>query len=206
MVKNPSELIVDSSASLRETMETIDRTGQGIAFVVNDDQLTGVVTDGDIRKGILEGVGLDTSIETICNEDPIVIYDSWDKKRRNRELEARDITSKVSKHGTLVLPVLNEDRQVIGIEYVSEDGELLSRSEAPARNVNQVLVIGGAGYVGSALCRVLLDRGYQVRVLDNAVYGTHGIDSLRKMSNSHSLRAICGQLRRSRTRSQGLTL
>jgi nucleoside-diphosphate-sugar epimerase/CBS domain-containing protein len=180
MVKDPSKLIVDSSASLRETMETIDRTGQGIAFVVNDDQVTGVVTDGDIRKGILEGVGLDTSIETICNEDPIVIYDSWDKKRRNRELEARDITSKVSKHGTLVLPVLNEDGQVIGIEYVSEDGELLSRSEAPARNVNQVLVIGGAGYVGSALCRVLLDRGYQVRVLDNAVYGTHGIDSLRE--------------------------
>ena len=34
-----------------------------------------------------------------------------------------------------------------------------------------VLVIGGAGYIGSALLPKLLDRGHRVRVLDRLFYG-----------------------------------
>lgn len=41
------------------------------------------------------------------------------------------------------------------------------RAGGPAR----VLVAGGAGYVGSVLCRALLARGYGVTVLDNFLYG-----------------------------------
>jgi len=41
-----------------------------------------------------------------------------------------------------------------------------------------VLVTGGAGYVGSHLTRKLLDRGHRVRVLDNFVYGGHGLEQV----------------------------
>ncbi len=34
-----------------------------------------------------------------------------------------------------------------------------------------VLVTGGAGFIGSHLAARLIERGYQVRVLDNLVYG-----------------------------------
>ncbi len=37
--------------------------------------------------------------------------------------------------------------------------------------VRRALVIGGAGYIGSALLPLLLDRGYEVRVLDLLIYG-----------------------------------
>lgn len=37
--------------------------------------------------------------------------------------------------------------------------------------VRRALVIGGAGYIGSALLPMLLDRGYEVRVLDLLIYG-----------------------------------
>lgn len=35
----------------------------------------------------------------------------------------------------------------------------------------RVLVTGGAGYIGSLLVPLLLERGYAVRVLDNLMYG-----------------------------------
>ncbi|NTV25383.1 MAG: SDR family oxidoreductase, partial [Chlorobiaceae bacterium] len=35
----------------------------------------------------------------------------------------------------------------------------------------QVLVSGGAGYIGSVLVRLLLEKGYRVRVLDNLMFG-----------------------------------
>jgi nucleoside-diphosphate-sugar epimerase len=39
----------------------------------------------------------------------------------------------------------------------------------------KVLVTGGAGYLGSVLCATLLDRGHEVTVLDNLLYGQHGL-------------------------------
>jgi nucleoside-diphosphate-sugar epimerase len=41
-----------------------------------------------------------------------------------------------------------------------------------------VLVIGGAGYVGSVLCRKLLKLGYKVRILDLMLYGNESIQDL----------------------------
>ena len=38
----------------------------------------------------------------------------------------------------------------------------------------RILVIGGAGYIGLILVRLLLESGYSVRVLDNLLYGNGG--------------------------------
>ncbi len=42
-----------------------------------------------------------------------------------------------------------------------------------------ILVTGGAGYVGSHVCRKLLERGYRVRVLDSFLYGDKGLADTR---------------------------
>jgi nucleoside-diphosphate-sugar epimerase len=44
--------------------------------------------------------------------------------------------------------------------------------------VTRVLVVGGAGYLGSALVRLLLARDYQVRVLDALLFGSKSLDAL----------------------------
>ncbi|MCX6020333.1 MAG: SDR family oxidoreductase, partial [Chloroflexi bacterium] len=45
--------------------------------------------------------------------------------------------------------------------------------------MRNVLVVGGAGYVGSVLTAELLERGYAVRVLDRLYYGGAGLHDVR---------------------------
>src|SRR5262249_55598494 len=49
---------------------------------------------------------------------------------------------------------------------------------APESGGAPVLVVGGAGYIGSILCRELLSRGPRVRVLDSLLYGDCAIREL----------------------------
>lgn len=45
--------------------------------------------------------------------------------------------------------------------------------------MHKILLVGGAGYVGSVLTRELLERGYAVRVLDRLLYGDRGLAAVR---------------------------
>ena len=41
--------------------------------------------------------------------------------------------------------------------------------------MKKVLVTGGAGYIGSVLVRLLIEKGYMVKVLDNLSFGGESI-------------------------------
>jgi nucleoside-diphosphate-sugar epimerase len=45
-------------------------------------------------------------------------------------------------------------------------------------DLGKVLLIGGAGYIGSVMVRKMLQKGYKVRVLDSLLYGEQSIDEL----------------------------
>ena len=55
-----------------------------------------------------------------------------------------------------------------------------------------VLVTGGAGYVGSVLVPKLLAKGHHVKVLDLYIYGD---DTLNTVKNNSSLEQIRGDIR-----------
>ena len=59
-------------------------------------------------------------------------------------------------------------------------------------SIRQVLVTGGAGYVGAALVPKLLGKGYRVKVLDLYIYGEHVLDAVKDHPN---LEQIKGDIR-----------
>ena len=66
MVKFPT---VCSNQSVRECMAIIDEHAKRISYILENEILVGVVTDGDIRRALLNGTTLDDSIGPIMNKD-----------------------------------------------------------------------------------------------------------------------------------------
>src|SRR5262249_25585964 len=48
---------------------------------------------------------------------------------------------------------------------------------------SRVLVVGGAGYIGSLLVERLLEKNYRVRVLDSLIYGDDALRPVRRHEN-----------------------
>lgn len=59
-----------------------------------------------------------------------------------------------------------------------EDGSVPLSVSAVIPELSPVLVVGGAGYIGSILCRKLLAQGRRVRLFDSFVYGNGAIREL----------------------------
>ena len=59
-------------------------------------------------------------------------------------------------------------------------------------SIKSILVTGGAGYVGAVLVPKLLDKGYQVKVLDLFLYGEDVLDAVKDNPN---LEQIKGDIR-----------
>ncbi len=190
------ELLANKACSIKETMRIIDKGGSGTAFVVDDqNKLFGVVTDGDIRRAILRGVNIEKPIGEIANQKPIVIKGNI-KGNELLNLKNREDIKKMSDNhafDSLKVPVLDEQGRVRDAIFVYADRKspvfsLTAESGITNGTVKKVLLIGGAGYLGSVLARKLLDRGYQVRVLDNLTYGDEGIKELYENKNFEFLK------------------
>jgi nucleoside-diphosphate-sugar epimerase len=70
----------------------------------------------------------------------------------------------------------------------------LKRKATPwfAQPFDRVLVVGGAGYIGSLLVERLLEKGYRVRVLDSLLYGD---EALRPVKNHANFELLVGDCR-----------
>ena len=66
----------------------------------------------------------------------------------------------------------------------------------------KVLVIGGGGYVGAVLVRRLLDRGFDVRVLDSFIYDN--ASSLDSLCDHPQFSLVVGDLRNAKDRTTSL--
>ncbi len=58
---------VSITSTIRQVMQTIDKGGLGFALLIENEteKFVGVVTDGDIRRALLQGYGLESNISTI---------------------------------------------------------------------------------------------------------------------------------------------
>jgi dTDP-glucose pyrophosphorylase len=99
------EILMGANATIRDAMESINRSAAKIVIVVDQDRrLLGTVTDGDIRRGILRNIGFEGPLSTVMNPTPIAITEG--------ESEAAALTL-MRQHRIHHLPVLDDSGCVV---------------------------------------------------------------------------------------------
>lgn len=64
------DLIVGENNSLRIVLKSLDKVGSGVIFITSVDlKLLGIVTDGDIRRALINDVSLEESVSVIMNKN-----------------------------------------------------------------------------------------------------------------------------------------
>jgi nucleoside-diphosphate-sugar epimerase len=81
------------------------------------------------------------------------------------------------------------------LKYWAFESEHVHRSSSEPPVPETILVVGGAGYIGSIVVRKLLDRGYRVRVLDSLVYGASPLEEVLRHPRLKFLHGDCRNIR-----------
>lgn len=120
------KLTCSIKATIRELMVCINENTKGTAFIVNDeDQLVGVVTDGDIRRLLLDGYGLNEVIEDHIHSN--FVYATVD--------EEPQCLAKRFDYRIKILPLVDKEMRLV--DYMEYDEDLHVSLAQPQLNGNE---------------------------------------------------------------------
>ncbi|MEA3493469.1 MAG: NAD-dependent epimerase/dehydratase family protein [Candidatus Margulisiibacteriota bacterium] len=169
-----NKVLISENSPIKEVMRLIDHSGLRVAYIVDEaNKLSGVVSDSEIRKAILKGKDIKQPVKDIVNPNPILL-------RKNELSDMVAVSERIGKLQQLmpdsryILVLDNDDRPL----KLSMFSELLKKDVENHSVTRSVLVVGGAGYLGSILVRKLLAKGYGVKVLDVLMFGIEPIEDL----------------------------
>jgi CMP-N,N'-diacetyllegionaminic acid synthase len=105
-----SDLIIYSSETLRAALERMTQNRRGVLFVCDENgHLVGALSDGDVRRSLLDDALLISTINNVMNTDPISASNVMDARELLRQLNI------------VAVPVIDNKGNIC--EVVIEDGD-----------------------------------------------------------------------------------
>lgn len=130
-MKNIEDIIVKETTSIKEVLQIIDKSSKQLAIVVDKNKkLLGTISDGDIRRALLNNMSLNETVKNIYFKNPTVANINNSKEEIINICRVKKIHQ---------IPVVDDNGNLIGIEILDE---LISKEE----KINKViLMVGGLG-------------------------------------------------------------
>tara|TARA_E500000178_G_C16990399_1_gene740489 strand:+ start:295 stop:1338 length:1044 start_codon:yes stop_codon:yes gene_type:complete len=127
-VRKIDKIKISKHATIKQALKIISEGSFRIAIVVDKkDKLLGILTDGNIRRGFLKGLNINSSIKSIIFKKPIVAKKN-DSKEKLLQLA---ISKKIYQ-----IPVVDRNGKAIGVHVLDE---LI----APKDKSNKVVIMAG---------------------------------------------------------------
>ena len=123
--------ILPTDSTLRDAIRCLNDSSMKIALVVNaQGVLEGTISDGDIRRGLLKGQDLGSSIESITHRNALVVPPSFGRDMVLQLMRSNEVHQ---------IPVVDEKQRVVGMHLWNEITTL------PPRDNLMVIMAGGKG-------------------------------------------------------------
>lgn len=130
-MKSIKKIKILESATIKQALKTLSAGALQILVVLDKKKkFVGTLTDGDIRRGFLKGLSINSSINSIVFRNPIVA-----KKNTTKEM----LLSIAFKKKKYQIPIVDDNRRVIGIYILDE----LLKNNVMSNEV--VIMAGGKG-------------------------------------------------------------
>jgi len=130
-MKNIDNIKLKPTATIKDALTIIDNGAIQIALIVDsEDNFLGTLTDGDIRRGLLKGLDLNSSIESIIFKTPTIAKISDTKE---------DILKVALSKKLHQIPIVDDNNKILGIQEIEE----LIKPKIKKNKV--VLMVGGLG-------------------------------------------------------------
>ncbi|GAB6052549.1 nucleotidyltransferase family protein [Magnetospira thiophila] len=112
MEKHWKNTLTPHTASLGEAIRVLETSALQICLVLDDDaRLIGTLTDGDIRRGILRGKGLDAPVTDVICSTPLV----WDP-----DGDPVELLQLMSERSIRQVPLVDSQGHVVGLSIREE--------------------------------------------------------------------------------------
>lgn len=108
-MENTQGNIIPDTYTVRQALAVLDKIGivGNVLFVINDvGQLTGTITDGDIRRGLLNNLDVNSPAIQTANKDFHFAYDKVDNIETIRNFKSE---------GFRFVPLLNQNKELIKV-------------------------------------------------------------------------------------------
>jgi dTDP-glucose pyrophosphorylase len=110
--KDWRKAVLAENSSLQQAITCLNESSSQIVLVVSADGiLQGTLTDGDIRRGLLRGLSLESPINSLVNHDPLVVPPQLGREAVLQLMQVNRMHQ---------LPVIDESRRVVGLHLLDE--------------------------------------------------------------------------------------
>ena len=107
-----SPLLVRTGATIRDAVAAIDRGARQIALIVDERRrLIASVTDGDVRRGLLRGLTLESPVQEVMRSKPASLPDGLDRQSAMRMMQRLKVHH---------VPVVNEIGEVVDLIWIND--------------------------------------------------------------------------------------
>jgi len=125
------QAILTNNSTIEAVIRNLDKVAIKIVLVINEEgTLEGTISDGDIRRGLLRGLDINSSIESIVYRNPIVVSPDMGREIVRQLM----VVNKIQQ-----IPVVDEQKNVVGLHLWDEI------TISPLRNNLMVIMAGGKG-------------------------------------------------------------
>ena len=125
------QAILPVNANIQQAISNLDQVAIKIILVVNvAGELEGTISDGDIRRGLLKGLDLNSQITSVVHHNALVVPPEMGRDVVMQLMVANKIQQ---------IPVVDESRHLVGLHLWDEI------TTPPARSNMMIIMAGGMG-------------------------------------------------------------